>query len=224
MSREKRADLFLQMGARYLDMGLLQMAKERLEEGVRLDSSNAHIHNTLGVLYEKLKQYDAAEKEYQEAMDIEADDAGVINNYGRFLCERGDDEKGLQLLNKAIEMPLNSRKWFAYTNIGRCLLRKGQQAQAEVKFRQALQVNPSYAPALFEMQKISYRRGKYMSARAFLERYLAVSKHNPQSLWYAVQTERALGNKDLADDNREKLFNLFPASKEAQQLKTAIKQ
>ena len=136
--------------------------------------------------------------------------------------ERGEHEKGMRLLNQALDMQLNNRKWFAHTNMGRCLLRKGQQAQAEAHFRQALQINSTYSPALFEMQKISYRNGQYMSARAFLERFLGVSKHNAQSLWYAVQTERALGNIDLANMNREKLFNLFPASKEAQQLKTAI--
>ena len=222
MSSEDSAELFLQMGARYLEMDMLQLAKDRLEKGLQLDSSNADIHSTLGVLYERLKRYDDAAEQYREAISIKADDAAIINNYGRFLCERGNEREGMLLLNQALEMPLNSRKWFAYTNAGLCLLRKGDQTQAEIHFRQALQVNSRYAPALFAMQKISYRSGEYMSARAFLERYLAVSKHSPQTLWYAVQTERALGNKDLADVNREKLFTLFPRSKEAQQLTTAI--
>jgi type IV pilus assembly protein PilF len=69
------------------------------------------------------------------------------------------------------------------------------------------------------MQKISYREGKYMSARAFLERYLAVAKHRAKTLWYAVKTENALGNKVLADKYKTQLFTLFPASKETQQLK-----
>jgi type IV pilus assembly protein PilF len=58
-----------------------------------------------------------------------------------------------------------------------------------------------------------------MSSRAFLARYLQLSKHTPATLWYAVQTEEALGNKKLAEQYRQKLFNSFPASKQAQQLK-----
>jgi len=120
-------------------------------------------------------------------------------------------------------MPLNNRKWFAYTNIGLCEMRQGQQQLAEGYFRQALQENRSFPPALFEMQKISYRVRNYMSARAFLERYLAVANHNAETLWFAVQTERVLGNKELSEEYREKLLNQFPASKQAQQLRTSIR-
>jgi type IV pilus assembly protein PilF len=94
--------------------------------------------------------------------------------------------------------------------------------KAEGYFRQALQVNPEYAPALQEMQKISYHHQQFMSARAFLERYLSVSKHTAETLWFAYQTERALGNAQAADDYKQQLLTLFPASKEAFDVKTAI--
>lgn len=218
---EKKAELNLQMGARYLEMGMLKTAKEKLETAEQFDSNNAEVHNVLGVLYERLKQYSRASDQYQQAIRLDAEDADIQNNYGRFLCDRGENDAGLELLHQAVAMPLNNRKWFAYTNVGRCELRRGQQQQAEINLRQALQEKNNYLPALFEMQKISYRSGEFMSARAFLQRFLANSKHNSETLWYAVQTERALGNKKLADDYREKLFNLFPASKEAEQLKKA---
>jgi len=219
---EEKAVLYMEMGARYLEMGMLKTAKEKLEIAEQLDSNNAETHNIMGVLYEQLRQYQLAGEEFKTAYGLNADNAGIRNNYGRFLCERGHYEKGTQLLLEALDMPLNTRKWFAYTNLGRCELRAGRQDVAEKKFRAALQINKRYAPALEEMQKISYRSGRYMSARAFLERYLAVSKHNSETLWYAIQTERALGNEELTEQYREKLFLLFPLSKEAQQLKTAI--
>jgi len=74
---------------------------------------------------------------------------------------------------------------------------------AEEYFRQALQSQPDYSPALQEMQRISYQNGQFMSARAF-------------------QTERALGNSKVSEEYREQLISSFPASKEAQQVKTAI--
>ncbi len=223
MSDENKAKLNLQMGVRYLEMDMLKTAKEKLEAAESLDSSNGETHNILGVLYERLKQYQKARGQYQQAINIKVDDPGINNNYGRFLCDRGEYQEGMQYLNHALELPLNNRKWFAYTNLGRCELRLGNQEQAEINFRQALQENKSYSAALLEMQKISYRTGQYMSARAFLERYLGVSKHNAETLWYAVQTERSLGNRKFSEQYRDKLFNLFPASKEAQQLKTAVK-
>lgn len=222
MSNEENAKLNLQLGERYLKMNMLKTAKERLETALALDSNNAEIHNYLGVLYERLKQDGAARKHYQKAIKRDTDNASLKNNYGRFLCEKGEYQFGMQLLKQALAMPLNSRKWFAYTNAGYCELKQGQPKLAESNFRQALQENSSYPPALLEMQKISYQNRKYMSAQAFLERYLAVSNYNSETLWFAVQTERALGNKQQTDEYREKLFNLFPTSKEAKQLKTAI--
>ncbi|NOR68229.1 MAG: type IV pilus biogenesis/stability protein PilW [Methylomarinum sp.] len=223
MSKQEQANLYLQMGVRYLEMDMLKIAKGHLENAEDIDSGNASVQNILGVLHERLNESEEAAYHYQNAMRLDSDDASIKNNYGRFLCEQGDYKEGLELLKQALVMPLNNKKWFAYTNMGLCEAKYGEQAQAEYNFRQALRVNKNYAPSLFEMQKISYRAGKYMSARAFLERYLAVSKHNAQTLWYAVQTERALGNKQLTEEYRAKLFSLFPGSKEAQQLNTAVK-
>ncbi len=219
LSNKKESELYLQMGVRYLEMGMLKESKEKLEAAVKVDENNGDAYNALGALYERLQQFPAAERVYKKAVVLRSDNVSIRNNYGRFLCERGKYDEGVKLLRQALAMPLNNRKWFAYNHIGRCELMHGQGQLAEDNFRQALLENGRYLPALFEMQKISYRSGKYMSARAFLARYLQISKHTPATLWYAVQTEEALGNKKLAEQYRQKLFNGFPASKQAQQLK-----
>lgn len=222
MSRKEKAVLNLQMGVRYLDLGMLKVAKEKLEIAYELDSRNADVLNALAVLHERLKQYDYARYYYQEAMGLNPDEASVKNNYGRFLCERGNYSEAMELLNQAAQMPLNSRKWLPLTNLGLCYLRQNQQPQAETEFRKALQLQPNYAPALLEMQQISYQQRNYLSARAFLERYLSVAQHTPQTLWVAFQTERALGNRELTEKYRQELLRLFPASEQAQQIRTAI--
>lgn len=222
LSRDEKATLNLQMGVRYLDLGMLKIAKEKLELAYDLDSDNAEINNALAVLHERIEQYDSARYHYQEAMELNPDDAGIKNNYGRFLCEQGNYEEGLSLLEQASKMPLNSRKWLALTNIGLCYQRQDRQQQAERAFRQALRIKPDYAPALSEMQQISYRQRNYLSARAFLERYLSVSEHTPQTLWIAYQTERALGNRELTAKYRQALLTSFPASEQARQVKSAV--
>jgi len=222
LSKEEEAKLYLQMGTRYLEMDMLKIAKQNLEVAEQIDPDNGDIHNSLGALYERLRLFPKAREQYQQSMALDPSNYGVKNNYGRFLCERGNYEGGMALLNEALQMPLNNRKWFVYTNIGRCELVHGKMLVAEPYFRNALKINKRFPPALFEMQKISYHSAKYMSARAFLERYLAVAKHNAETLWYAVQTERALGNEKLAEGYKDILFSLFPTSKEAQQLKLIV--
>ena len=223
MSSKEKAALYLQMGVRYMELNMLKTAKENLDIALDLDTNNAEIYNALGVIYERLNQNAVARQNYQKALAIDGNNYRIKNNYGRFLCARNQYNEGIRLLNEALKMPLNNRKWFAYTNIGLCELKNAKPTLAETNFRKALQSNSQYSPALLEMQKISYGKGKFLSARAFLERYLAVTSHTPESLWYAVQTERALGNNALVEKYKEQLFRSFPLSAQAKQLKTAVK-
>ncbi len=222
MSNKEKATLNLQMGARYLDMGMLEVAKEKLEKANELDSGNPEIHNALAVFYEKIKLDELAREHFITAMELSPENASIKNNYGRFLCSSGHFPEGVELLQQSVGMPLNERKWIALTNLGRCYLKQGELKKAEQAFRKALGFNPGFSPALQEMQKISYQQRKYMSARAFLERYLAVAKHTAETLWFAIQTERALGNKTLTEQYRQQLLALFPTSEQARQVRTAI--
>lgn len=222
MSDQEKAQLNLQLGVRYLDMGKLETAQNKLFIAYKLDSKNAETNNALGVLYERLGQQELAERYYRDATRLAPDNPSIKNTFGRYLCDTGDYDDGIALLEQALATPLNNRTWFSYTALARCYLLQGETQRAEVLFRKALNDNEQYAPALLEMQKISYHSGNYLSARAFLERYLAVAQHTEQTLWYGVQTERALGNRSLAEEYRSLLLSLFPNSKEAEQIKSAM--
>lgn len=210
--------IHLQLGVRYLSMNKLELARENLIQALNENSGNAQAHNALAVLYEKLNQPDQAKDHYETALDLQPDDLSTMNNFGRFLCDHGEFDKGMNLLSEASSNPLNDRQWLALTNAGRCQLGIGQKQSAENYFRQALQVNSSYAPALSEMQKIAYEKGDYWSAKGFLQRYLGVADHTPETLLFAALTERALGNKELAKEYKNLISEKFPLSNEAKKL------
>lgn len=222
MSSGEKAILNLQMGVRYMDMGMLDVAQEKLENAYDLDSRNPEILNALGVFYERIKEDDKAEDFYQSAISKDAENYNITNNYGRFLCEHGKFDKGLGLLRTSLDSPMNKRPWMELSNIGICYVQQNDAVQAEDFFRRALQINPEHPTALLEMQKISYNKQQYMSARAFLERYLSVAKHTPETLWFGFQTERALGNQPSAENYKELLLTTFPTSPEALQVNSVI--
>lgn len=209
---------YAKLGIEYLRMGQNNVALQKLQHALELDSKNIDAHDAIAVLYENIKEDALARKHFEEALDLQSENPKVLNNFGQFLCRRGEFDEALGYLQQAIDMPLNENKWFAYTNAGRCELMQGDQAKAEAFFRQALQVNPNYAPALAELQRISYRNNNYMSAKAFLARYLEVAEQTPATLWVAIQTERALGNLDMASQYRRQLLQNFANSKEAKQM------
>ncbi len=215
---DNSGDVHLQLGVRYLSMNKLELAKENLLLALKEDSGNAQAHNALAFLYEKLNQFDQAKDHYETALGRASDDLGVQNNFGRFLCEHGELEAGMDLLSEASSNPINDRQWMALTNAGRCQLSMGQKQLAENYFRQALQLNNSYAPALSEMQKIAYEKGDFWAAKGFLQRYLSVAEHTAETLWFAAHAERALGNKELANEYKKLLLEKFPLSNEAKKI------
>ncbi|PPD42994.1 MAG: type IV pilus biogenesis/stability protein PilW [Methylobacter sp.] len=218
--KNEKTDTYLQLGVRYMNMNRLEIAKENLEKALNNDSGNVKVHNALAFLYEKIEKYPIAKEHYETALKLAPEDLGVLNNYGRFLCEHGDPVQGMSLLAKAIANLLNDRQWLALTNAGICELKQGQKSRAKAFFKQALLSNPEYAPALLEMQIISYQNREYWPAKAYLQRYLGAAQHTSQSLWYGMQTERALGNNGLAQEYKNLLLERFPLSDEAKKVES----
>lgn len=218
-SDEEKALTNLDLGLRYMELGQLETALEKLNYALDLDSSNSRIHDALGVLYERIERNNDAEEHFQKALSLKPDDASAVNNYGRFLCDRGQYEQGLVHLKQAIAMPLNTRKWFAMTNAGICEYKQGHDEQSEQYLRTALEQQPNHAPALLGMVKITYKKGEHFKTRAFLDRYVGVAGQTAETLWYAVQTERQLGNSNQAEEYRQQLLQKYPLSDEAKKLK-----
>lgn len=213
------ADIYLQLGVRYLNLNKLEVARENLQHAIRLDSKNAQAYNALAFLNEKLGKIDDARMNYVNALNLMPDDLGVKNNYGRFLCEQNDVEKGMALLTTTTADALNERPWLAMTNLGRCYMQLAKYQEAESYFTQALQLNNDYAPALLEMQKVSYQQGNFELAKIYLQRYSEASEPTSESLLIAAQIEGALGNAGMAKHYQTALLTKFPLSAEAKHFK-----
>lgn len=217
-SSQNASATYAKLGVEYLRLGNLNEALGKLKRALELDDKNIEAHDAIAVVYEKIRDYDNARRHFENALDLKPDNPSSLHNFGRYLCNRGEFDEGMEQLSRAIDLPLNDSKWFAYTHAGHCELMRGDQAKAENYFRQALQVNGRYAPALMELQKIAYRNGNFLSARAFLQRYLEVAEHTPSTLWVAIQTEMGQGDRQQAQQYREMLLQKFPNSKEAKQI------
>ncbi|WP_394754794.1 type IV pilus biogenesis/stability protein PilW [Crenothrix sp.] len=221
-SAAESADVYVQLGMRYLSMNKFDSARDNLSKALEKDRNNVQAHNGMAFLYEKMNLPAEAIKHYEIALHLDATDMGVQNNYGRFLCEQKQYERGLSLLKQAATTPFNNRPWLALTNAGRCEMAMGQQQKAEPYFQQALLTNSSYAPALAELQKLSYQRNDFNAANDYLQRYLTVSSHTAETLWIAIHTERALGNNELATEYQNLLLKKFPLSDEAHKIKSVL--
>ena len=220
LSKQEQTDLYRELGVRYYQLGHLEDAKEKLTKALEINPKDAQTHNTLGVLYGRLGETDVAKKHFGIAIALAPDNAKIKNNFGRFLCEQGKYSQAEKYLRSAANDRTNQIQWQVLTNLGHCELLQGHKQKAILYFKKALLQNPEHAPALLAVAKIYYNDGKYMSARAFLERFFSASGElqPADSLYLGYRIETALGADKQAEQYSASLLRQFPDSPEAEKL------
>jgi len=214
----KSARLNLELGIAYMEKKEYKRALNRLKKSIKEDPQYGEAHNAIAILYARLGEDEKASKHYEKAIQLTPDDSRSLNNYGQFLCKRGQREKGEIMFKRALANPLYKTPQYANLNAGICAKDNKDYEQAEIQFRAALKKDPYFAPALYQMADLSYIQKRYLPARAYIERFSEASRHNARSLWLAIRIEKALGDRDAEASYALRLKNNFPDSQETRLL------
>lgn len=214
----KAAKSNVELGLGYLRRGDNKNALERLLRAVELDPGYAGAHHGLALAYQQFGQLDLAGKYFRRALRLDRHDSNLNNNYGAYLCQKGDYDGAEEYFVKAAEDPTYTTPGRAWENAGLCLVKGGKFKEAEKYLRSALKLVPDLPLALAAMAKVSFHNRNYMSARAYLQRYQAQRQLDAEMLWLAVRTERELGDGKAAHRNAMALRERFPNSQEAKLL------
>jgi len=216
-SDEDIAALNMQLGVSYLRQGDFDIARTKLEKAVELDPGSAVAHRALALVYERLGDYEGAERHYLQAYKLAPRDPDVLNSLAVFLCLRNNEvDAALKYLDRAIAVPVSeqaSNKTMLNVNAGVCAKREDLR-RAEDYFRAALAYDPRSADVLLQLADVSFQNDKGLPARAFLERYFAVPADSAAALWLGVQIEQQMGDNFQARKYSERLKQEFPTSAE----------
>jgi type IV pilus assembly protein PilF len=209
-----------QLAAGYLQRGRIDVALEKIAKAMVQNPRSAAAFHTAALIHEKLGDTEEAEKFYKKALELDAKDPALQNNYGQFLCsvERYNEAEGYFL--NAIKNPNYPTPDLAYENAGLCSLRAKDMTKAEQYFREALKLNPNSVIASFQLAKLYYDKGDYPFARVFLQAILKRYQDEVSApiLYLAYQIETALKNASTAELYQRNLLNRYPTSEEALRL------
>ncbi|MDJ0905456.1 MAG: type IV pilus biogenesis/stability protein PilW [Woeseiaceae bacterium] len=215
---ENAAALNYQLGAQYLRNGNYERARDRLLLSIELDPKNAVAHYTLALVYENLENMRLATESYEDAIRIAPRDFNVQNAYAVFLCKQRDFENARKHFDRAIRVPENDNAHITMTNAGVCLMQKPDADVAEQYFRDALQRKGDYGEALIQLSLLKYTTEDYMSARAFLQRFLSTNAPSSGVLLLGVRIEEELGDERARTDYANQILREFPESAEARSI------
>ena len=215
---ENAAALNYQLGAQYLRNGNYERARDRLLLSIELDPKNAVAHYTLALVYENLDNLRLATESYEDAIRIAPRDFNVQNAYAVFLCKQRDFENARKQFDRAIRVPENDNSYITMTNAGVCMMQKPDAELAEQYFRDALQRKGDYGEALIQLSLLKFTTEDYMSARAFLQRFLSTNAPSPGVLLLGVRIEEELGDDRARMDYSDQILREFPESPEARSI------
>jgi type IV pilus assembly protein PilF len=205
------AALQVKLGQGYLTEGELETARDKLKRALELDPNSVDAHTLMAVLSERINRPKAAEQFYRKAAELKPEDGSVNNNYGAFLCGSGRFEEAEPYFQKAFDDPFYRTPAVAYTNAGMCALKANRVDRAESYLRQAIELQPRNAVALFELSRLHLAKNDLMRARAFLQRYEAAREvADPEALNLGAVIEERAGNPVAASEYRQRLSTEFP--------------
>ncbi len=214
VNSEKAAEINAQLGLRYMMQGQNERAMEKLKHALSFESDYGPAHHYLGELYRRLERPLDAERHYRIAVRQQPNDSALLNNFGVFLCGQGKPEDAEKQFLKVLENPVYQPRAQVYENLGLCMRDQVPQ-KGERYLRQALDLNARMPKALLAMADLAYEGGRYLSARAYLQRHLEVARPSPESLWLGIRIERVLGDRDALASYEMLLKNNFSNSEQA---------
>jgi type IV pilus assembly protein PilF len=213
------ADANLQLGIAYMRQGDMDTAMVKLKKAVDEDPDSASANGAIAVLYDRIGETQLADKYFKRALSLSPDDPQTHNNYGEYLCRKGEYTRAVEQFNDAANEPLYPGIAAALTNAGVCAAKIPDAKQAEEYFRKALDHDPNFPYALLQMANLMLTQGNYLAARAYIQRFDGVSAPTAESLWLGVRIENKLGDKNASGDYALQLKNNFPETKQADSLR-----
>lgn len=215
---ERASDLNLELGYDYFRKGKLPEAKEKFDKAMQQNPRNANAQAAAGLLYDRLGEVKKADSHFVRALSLDPKNPDIQNTYAAFLCARNRYAQGEKYALEAAGNRLYRTPEYAYLNAGNCASKAGQLARAEGHYRSSLQIKARFGEALYKMADLEYRQTNYMSARAFLERYLELGRTDASTLWLALKIERSLGNAAAAQAYAQRLKSEYPSAVETREL------
>jgi len=208
----------VQLGIAYMNEGDLARAKDKLDRALGQDPDSADVHSARAMLFERMADAPHADTEFRAALRLAPHDPRVLNNYAVYLCQSGRNDEGVKRFLEVARNALYPSPQAAYTNAGVCLRAVKRDEEARVDFTRALQLQPNYAEAEFQLATLQFQHGELSTARAGIDTFIGSFPETADLLLLGVRVARAQGDHVAEQRYARKLQLDFPQTDQARAL------
>ncbi len=218
----RRAELRTQLASEYYQRGNFVVALDETRQAERSDPSYYQAYNVRALVYMELREDALARQAFEKALSIAPNDPDVMNNFGWFLCLRGESDRGMAFFKRVQADPLYVTPEKALLNAGLCSRINGRNAEAEDFLRRAVVFKPDLAGALYSLAELTFEKGSIKEAENYLNRYMRLGEPTLSALVLGVKIARAQGDKVAADSMMQQLRRRFPDAPQTRELQQGV--
>jgi tetratricopeptide (TPR) repeat protein len=166
MKEEKSRELVVMVAEMYGKGKRFKEQEKALNEAAELSKSpeeKAGVDFARGAMYERMKNYEAAEATFRKVIDAQPDNAGALNYLGYMLADRNVKlDEAQKMIARAVELdPLNG----AYLDsLGWVYYRQNQLDQAEASLRKAIERMSTDPTVHDHLGDVYFKQGKVRDA------------------------------------------------------------
>jgi type IV pilus assembly protein PilF len=181
-----------------------QLGLAYLKQGDRARDS-PEVNASMAWFLEQSGETENARIYYRKAMAAAPGKGTQLNNYGAFLCRRGQYRQADTYFLQAVRDPGYEHVAGAYENAGLCAAAIPDYARAIRYFGKALAQDPSRKQSLYEWVNIEMKLGHEDKALSCLQAYQALTWSDRALLALAAEAAHKSGQRELEADYRLRL-------------------
>lgn len=220
--QRKDAGASYSLGLAFLQEDRPARALTELTKAAALDPTDPRIHNLLGWAYWRKREFSSAEQAFRKAVEIDPKFSEGWNNLGALYLDQGRFEEAIPVLETAAADVFYQTPERALTNLGWALYNVGRTAEAEKRYRDALDMAGDFPLAHKHLALLLQARGDYEQSLEHLDRARAAMPNDA-----SIQLRRGisllkLDRRDAARGAFEDAWQLAPGTELGQSAKTYL--
>ncbi len=156
-------------GKRFADA---EQSAQKAEQLAKEPSDKQSAWLMLGAIYERQKKYAQAEAQFRKVLDVNPDNAAVLNNYGYMLADRGVRvAEATSMIQRALKVDPNNGAYL--DSLGWAYFKQNRLTEAEEYLRKAIERQGNDPTILGHLGDVYLKLGDTQRAAETFERALA---------------------------------------------------
>jgi type IV pilus assembly protein PilF len=207
---QKAAAINVQLGIGYLQQGYPERAKSKLLLALEEAPHWPPSLDAMAFYLEITGESGQADDYYRQAIRRAPHDGSSHNNYGTYLCRKGEYALAIDQFMRAVKDPLYLDTAKAYENAGLCALKMPNDTLANQFFIKALRLDPRRDTSMLELANLRLKASHFEEGNRYITTYLQTTQPDAQGLWIALQLARHLRDAKRVSQYENALKKQFP--------------